>query len=38
MKEFIRHLCCADDFYIDVKDVRDKLKKKHKFGSGSDIS
>jgi hypothetical protein len=38
MKELIRLLYCADDIYIDVKDERDKLTKKHKFGFGSDIS
>jgi hypothetical protein len=38
MKEVIRLLYCADDVYNDVKDERDKPTKKHKFGSGIDVS
>lgn len=38
MKEIIRILYYAEDIYIDVKNEQDKLTKKHKFGSGSDIS
>jgi hypothetical protein len=38
MKEVTRLLYCADDIYIDVKDERDKLTKKHKFGSGIGLS